>query len=187
LHLDAPISAGKSVMWEYIGLVIGDISSGILSQYFRSRKKVVGIYVLTCAALVAVYLFVPLYSSALFYGLCILLGITAGYWALFVTVAAEQFGTNLRATVATTVPNFVRGSILVMTPLFLLFKEQLGILLGTGLLSVLAIGVSLLGLWKMEETFAKDLNFLEQGAAHGTAEETSETTRPMPAPTALPK
>ncbi len=165
LNLDAPIVAGKAVMWEYIGLVIGDISSGLLSQYFGSRKKVVLLYILLAAVLVAIYLFVPLQSAALFYALCVGLGIAAGYWALFVTIAAEQFGTNLRATVATTVPNFVRGSILIMTPLFLLFKDQFGILLGTGLLGLLAIGVSLLGLWKMEETFGKDLNFLEAGSA----------------------
>lgn len=165
LNLDAPIVAGKAVMWEYIGLVIGDISSGLLSQYFGSRKKVVLAYILLAAVLVVVYLFVPLESAALFYALCVGLGIAAGYWALFVTIAAEQFGTNLRATVATTVPNFVRGSILIMTPLFLLFKDQFGILLGTGLLGLLAIGVSLLGLWKMEETFGKDLNFLEAGSA----------------------
>lgn len=175
LHLDTPIDAGKAVMWEYVGLVVGDISSGMLSQFFRSRKKVVRLYVLTGAALVAVYLFVPLYSATLFYGVCMLLGITAGYWALFVTIAAEQFGTNLRATVATTVPNFVRGSILIMTPLFLLFKAQYGIIIGTALLSVLAIGVSLLGLVGMEETFGKDLNFLEKGstkAADALAEDT---------------
>ena len=187
LHLDAPVVAGKAVMWEYIGLVIGDISSGILSQYFRSRKKVVGLYVLSCAALVAVYLFVPLHSTAFFYGLCVLLGVTAGYWALFVTIAAEQFGTNLRATVATTVPNFVRGSILIMTPLFLLFKEQYGILLGTGLLSVLAIGVSLLGLWKMEETFGKDLNYIEEKNKHSLAEEASGTIIQTPVQTTVPE
>jgi MFS transporter, putative metabolite:H+ symporter len=164
LNLDAPIVAGKAVMWEYIGLVIGDISSGVLSQYFGSRKKVVLTYILAAAVLVAIYLFVPLQTTAVFYALCVGLGIASGYWALFVTIAAEQFGTNLRATVATTVPNFVRGSILIMTPLFLLFKGQYGILLGTGLLALLAIGVSLLGLWKMEETFGKDLNFLEEGS-----------------------
>jgi MFS family permease len=164
LNLDAPIVAGKAVMWEYIGLVIGDISSGVLSQYFGSRKKVVLAYISAAAVLVAIYLFVPLQTTAVFYALCVALGIASGYWALFVTIAAEQFGTNLRATVATTVPNFVRGSILIMTPLFLLFKGQYGILLGTGLLALLAIGVSLLGLWKMEETFGKDLNFLEEGS-----------------------
>ena len=187
LHLDAPIIAGKAVMWEYVGLVIGDISSGVLSQYFRSRKKVVGMYIITAAVLIAVYLFVPMHSSVLFYGLCVLLGITAGYWALFVTIAAEQFGTNLRATVATTVPNFVRGSILIMTPLFLLFKEQYGILLGTALLSVLTIGVALLGLWKMEETFGKDLDYLEGEEKHSIAENLSDGLIQAPAQTALPE
>ena len=164
LNLNAPIVAGKAVMWEYIGLVIGDISSGVLSQYFRSRKKVVLLYILLATVLIAIYLFVPLRSDAMFYAICVGLGIAAGYWALFVTIAAEQFGTNLRATVATSVPNFVRGSIIIMTQLFLLFREQVGILLGAGIVGVLAIGTALLGLWKMEETFGKDLNFIEEGS-----------------------
>ena len=164
LNLDAPIVAGKAVMWEYIGLVIGDISSGIISQYFRSRKKVVLLYILLAAVLITIYLFVPLRSDEMFYAICVGLGIAAGYWALFVTIAAEQFGTNLRATVATTVPNFVRGSIIIMTPLFLYFREQFGILPGAGVVGLLAIGTALLGLWKMEETFGKDLNFIEEGS-----------------------
>lgn len=162
LNLDTPIVAGKAVMWEYIGLTIGDLSSGILSQHFNSRKKVVLLYILLAGFLAAVYLFVPLQSATMFYAVCVGLGIGAGYWALFVTIAAEQFGTNLRATVATTVPNFVRGSIIIMTPLFLLFKNQFGILSGAGLLGLLTIAIALLGLWKMEETFGKDLNFLEE-------------------------
>ena len=165
LNLDTPIVAGKAVMWEYIGLVIGDISSGVLSQYFRSRKKVVLLYILLAAVLIAIYLFVPLRTDVMFYAICVGLGIAAGYWALFVTIAAEQFGTNLRATVATTVPNFVRGSMIIMTPLFLFFREQSGILLGAGIVGLLAIATALLGLWKMEETFGKDLNFIEEGSA----------------------
>ena len=161
LHLDTPIVAGKAVMWEYIGLTIGDLSSGLLSQYLRSRKKVVGLFILLAGVLSAVYLFVPLKSGTNFYALCFCLGFTAGYWALFVTIAAEQFGTNLRATVATTVPNFVRGSMIIMTPLFIIFKDQFGILLGGGILGFLTIFIALIGLWKMEETFGKDLNFLE--------------------------
>ncbi len=178
LNLDAPIVAGKAVMWEYIGLVIGDISSGILSQYFRSRKKVVFLYLMLAAVLVVVYLFVPLQSDTIFYMLCVGLGIAAGYWALFVTIAAEQFGTNLRATVATTVPNFVRGSMIIMTPLFLLFREQFGILIGAGIVGALAIGIALLGLWKMEETFGKDLNFIEESPSIPIAPEIIKTTVP---------
>lgn len=161
LDLGVPIVAGKAVMWEYLGLTIGDISSGILSQYLNSRKKVVLMFVSLVAILSSVYLFVPLQSATIFYALCVCLGFAAGYWALFVTIAAEQFGTNLRATVATTVPNFVRGSIIVMTPLFLLFKEQFGILTGAGMVGLLVIVVALIGIFKMEETFGKDLNFVE--------------------------
>lgn len=164
LNLDGPVQAGKAVMWEYVGLTVGDIASGIFSQYFRSRKKVVFLYLLLASLLIAVYLFVPLQSTAMFYGLCVLLGFAAGYWALFVTIAAEQFGTNLRATVATTVPNFVRGSIIIMTPLFILFKDQFGILIGGGLVGLLAMATAMLGLWKMEETFGKDLNFVEESS-----------------------
>jgi MFS family permease len=169
LNLDVPIEAGKAVMWEYVGLTVGDIASGVLSQYFGSRKKVVLLFVLTASFLIVVYLFVPLQSSVIFYGLCVCLGVTVGYWALFVTIAAEQFGTNLRATVATTVPNFVRGSIIIMSPLFVFFKDQFGILPGAGLVGLLAIGTALVGLWKMEETFGKDLNFVEESPGFDTA------------------
>ncbi len=169
LNLDGPVEAGKAVMWEYVGLTIGDIFSGILSQYFRSRKKVVFLFLLLASVLIAIYLFVPLKLTVVFYTLCVFLGFAAGYWALFVTIAAEQFGTNLRATVATTVPNFVRGSIIIMTPLFILFKDQFGILPGAGLVGLLAMGTALLGLWKMEETFGKDLNFVEETSGMVTA------------------
>ncbi|MEJ7767110.1 MAG: MFS transporter [Chitinophagaceae bacterium] len=176
LDLDVPIVAGKAVMWEYIGLTIGDISSGILSQYFRSRKKVVLLYILLATVLITIYLFVPLRSDTMFYLVCVALGVAAGSWALFVTIAAEQFGTNLRATVATTVPNFVRGSMIIMTPLFLLFREQFGILVGAGILGLLAIGTALLGLWKLEETFDKDLNFIEEGSSLSIPEKIIKNT-----------
>jgi hypothetical protein len=139
---------------------------------------VVLLYILLASLLVAVYLFVPLQSSTMFYALCVALGVAAGYWALFVTIAAEQFGTNLRATVATTVPNFVRGSMLIMTPLFIIFKDKFGILPGAGLLGLLAMGTALLGLWKMEETFGKDLDYLEEGPAPVPAKKMAEHTLP---------
>ena len=162
LDLNGPIVAGKAVMWEYIGLSIGDLSSGILSQYFASRKKVLALFLGLTAALIVVYLFIPLHTTTVFYALCACLGFGVGYWALFVTVAAEQFGTNLRATVATTVPNFVRGSINIMTPLFLLFKSQFGLLPGAGLLGLLTMAIAFFGLWDMDETFGKDLDYLEE-------------------------
>lgn len=169
LNLGEPIIAGKAVMWEYLGLTIGDICSGMLSQYFRSRKKVVVLFISLVAVLSVIYLFVPLQSTTIFYGICVCLGFGAGYWALFVTIAAEQFGANLRATVATTVPNFVRGSMILMTPVFLIFKEQLGILPGAGLLGLICIVIALAGVFNMEETFAKDLDYVEEERALNTA------------------
>ena len=166
LDLGVPIVAGKAVMWEYLGLTVGDISSGILSQYFKSRKKVVFLFVSLVAVLSSVYLFVPLPSDTVFYALCVCLGFGAGYWALFVTIAAEQFGTNLRATVATTVPNFVRGSIIIITPMFLYFKDHFGILAGGGLVGLFAIAIAMFGLVNMEETFGKDLDYIEQGSGN---------------------
>lgn len=176
LNLGVPIIAGKAVMWEYLGLTIGDISSGVLSQYFNSRKKVVLLFISLVGVLSAIYLFVPLQSDTIFYGLCVCLGFGAGYWALFVTIAAEQFGTNLRATVATTVPNFVRGSIIIMTPLFLLFKEKFGILAGAGLLGLLCIAIAITAVLFMEETFGKDLNFLEGKTKHPVLKKLVEPT-----------
>ncbi|MBD2699818.1 MFS transporter [Spirosoma sp. BT702] len=162
LGLSEPIVAGKAVMWEYIGLAIGDLSSGFFSQYLNSRKKVLALFLLWTALLIIVYLYVPFQSATMFYTICVALGFGVGYWALFVTIAAEQFGTNLRATVATTVPNFVRGSINIMTPLFLLFREQIGIVDGAALLGFLTMLIAYLGLWKMDETSGKDLDFLEE-------------------------
>jgi len=96
-------------MWSYIGLAVGDLSSGLLSQWMKSRKKVVLLYILLTVVFVLIYLNSGSISRSHFYFNCFLLGIGVGYWALFVTIAAEQFGTNLRSTVATTVPNFIRA------------------------------------------------------------------------------
>ena len=110
---------------------------------------------------VGVYLLAPLRDIDTFYLVCVFLGVANGYWALFVTIAAELFGTNLRATVATTVPNFVRGAVIPLTWLFVLGKAQVGLLysaLGIGLLTGI---LALVALSFMEETFGKDLNYVE--------------------------
>jgi MFS family permease len=156
-----PVNAGKAVMFCYIGLSLGDISSGLLSQWWSSRRKAVLAFILLTAAAVAAYLLQSLPGMAVFYGLCLLLGFAIGYWALFVTISAEQFGTNLRATVATTVPNFVRGSVNVFTPLFLAGKTHWGIMASAGITGGIALLLALLAVWKMEETFFKDLNYTE--------------------------
>ncbi|WP_342645391.1 MFS transporter [Mucilaginibacter sp. CSA2-8R] len=161
LGLSVPIEAGKAVMFNYIGLSLGDLSSGILSQRLQSRKSVVLVFIALTTVLGIVYLYFMPNSVWFFYTVCLLLGFAIGYWALFVTIAAEQFGTNLRATVATTVPNFVRGSINIMTPIFLLFKTDFGTMGSAAMVGFVAVLLSLLGLWRMEETYHKDLNYNE--------------------------
>lgn len=162
LGVETPIKAGKAIMFAYVGLSLGDLSSGILSQYLASRRRVVLLFLLLTALFVAFFLLLPFRSDLGLYLVCGGLGFSIGYWALFVTIAAEQFGTNMRATVATTVPNFVRGSVNLITPLFLALSQKLGIIAGAGLVGLLTLVIALLALWKINETFGKDLNFLEE-------------------------
>ena len=106
LHVDGVVVAGDAVMFSYIGLAIGDLSSGLISQLLQSRKKVVKLFIFLTLASIFLFLFTPGRSVTAFYGTCFLLGVGIGYWALFVTIAAEQFGTNLRSTVATSVSSW---------------------------------------------------------------------------------
>ncbi len=107
IGVNEPIVAGQSILFTYLGLIFGDFTSGFLSQIMKSRKKVVGIFISLTSVFILVYLFINGLSLTLFYTLCVLLGFSIGYWAVFVTTASEQFGTNLRSTVTTTVPNFI--------------------------------------------------------------------------------
>jgi predicted MFS family arabinose efflux permease len=162
LGVETPIKAGKAIMFAYIGLSLGDLASGVLSQALASRRRVVLLFLLLTGLFIAIYLFVPLRSAFLFYLVCSGLGFSIGFWALFVTIAAEQFGTNLRATVATTVPNFVRGSVNIITPIFLAFSASYGMVTAAALVGLITLVSALLALRKLGETFGKDLNFLEE-------------------------
>jgi len=161
LGLTESVEAGKAVIFAFGGQVIGNLISGFLSQYVKSRKKVILFFILTSFLLVLAYLLGPIADLSMFYGLCFLLGIFNGYWALFITVAAELFGTNLRATVATTVPNFVRGSVIPLTALFTLGKNYLGILNGALAVGVVAFIIAGVALYYLEETYTKDLDYEE--------------------------
>ncbi|MEI8355988.1 MAG: MFS transporter, partial [Deltaproteobacteria bacterium] len=98
LEIRGAVSAGNSVMFCYLGLVVGDLTSGILSQLLKSRRKVVLIFLVLTLAGITAYFMSAGSSAAVFSGICTFLGFASGYWAIFVTIAAEQFGTNLRAT-----------------------------------------------------------------------------------------
>ncbi|MBI1919953.1 MAG: MFS transporter [Geobacter sp.] len=162
LGTTGPVSAGNAVMFCYLGLVFGDFASGMLSQLLKSRKKVVFIFLSLTVLGVAAYFLQGSLSPAAFYGVCAFLGFASGYWAIFVTIAAEQFGTNLRATVATTVPNFVRGMVVPITLFFQWARQLLGLEGGAVTVCILCLAVALYSLYRLEETFHKDLDYFEE-------------------------
>lgn len=157
-----PVKANYAVLFVYLGLTFGDLFSGVLSQVFRTRKKIVLAFLVLTALFTATYFLAAGWTPWMFYTVITLLGVGIGYWAIFVTIGAEQFGTNIRATVATTVPNFVRGSLVLISWGFLSFKEMGLGLIGSGILmGVICIGLAMLALWGMEETHGKDLDYEE--------------------------
>ena len=162
LGVTEKINAGDAVMFSYIGLAVGDLSSGLISQLLKSRKKVVLLYIIITLVFIVLYLFNPSTSSTIFYVVCFGLGVGTGYWALFVTIAAEQFGTNLRSTVATTVPNFIRGTVVPLVFIFGLLRPSMGITWGAFVVGMGTIAIALVALYYLNETFARDLNFLEK-------------------------
>jgi MFS family permease len=163
LNLSEPIAAGKAIMFCYIGLIFGDLSSGIFSQFLKSRKKIVLIYILLSVVIIAFYFtFLQGGSAFLFYSVATALGFSIGYWAVFVTIAAEQFGTNMRATVATTVPNFVRGATVPITLLFNFGKGYVGVIQSAILVGVFVFAIALYAVVKLNETFDKSLDFVEE-------------------------
>ena len=164
LGLTGEVTAGLAVFWCYFGLVFGDFLSGTLSQLWHSRNKALQVFLVFCATLVGVYLFgVKGASPTAFYGVCFVLGISVGFWALFVTVAAEQFGTNIRATVATTAPNFARGAVVGLVPAFKYLSGALGgIIPGAAVLGGLTLLVALWAVSTLPESYGKDLDYVEE-------------------------
>lgn len=163
LGVAGPVNAGAAVACCYAGLVLGDIASGILSQYLKSRLKVVYTYLFLSIISISSYFLLHDISLFAFYSICMFLGFSVGYWVIFMTIATEQFGTNIRATVTTTVPNFVRGAVV---PLSLLFQYLRGLFNGSFIYAGIAVALLslILAFWalsKMQETFSKDLDYLE--------------------------
>ena len=158
------IENGTAVMYAYIGLSFGDLISGLLSQVLKSRKKVVFLYLSFTAILTLVFLFFGKGMTATtYYFFCFLLGTGTGYWAIFVTIAAEQFGTNIRSTAANTIPNFVRGSVNVIMLLFsLLLASQLSVGISAFLIGAFFIGLAFYSLSQLKETFGKELDYIEE-------------------------
>jgi MFS transporter, putative metabolite:H+ symporter len=156
------VTTGDAIMWSYIGLSIGDLVSGWLSQVWRSRRKVVFAYLGATIVLLIFYVQLKGITPFAFYCLSFLIGAVTGFWALFVSIASEQFGTNIRATVTTTVPNFVRGAVIPITKSFLYLLPVYGLATATYTVGAVCIGLSLVSIWYLKETFAKDLNYYEE-------------------------
>lgn len=177
LGIEGTIVAGDAVMYSYLGLAAGDLSSGFLSQKIGSRKKVVALFITLTLLFVLLYLFMPVRTSEFFYLSCFALGFGIGYWALFVTIAAEQFGTNIRSTVATSVPNFIRGTVIPITLLFKYFRDEIsayytatasaldarnaGIIYGALIVGLITIVIAYIALRAIDETYGRDLDFHE--------------------------
>lgn len=158
---DVP-TVGRAILFWYTGMFLGDLGSGLASQLLRSRKKALAIWLaLSCVAITLYFTPFALSSRTSFDFVCWLLGFSSGYWAVFVTVASENFGTNIRSTVTTTVPNFVRGAIILLTMGFKLGRPHLGIVGSAIVVSVATMFVSGVSLRGIRETFDRDLDFVD--------------------------
>lgn len=157
-----PLSAGKGIIFTYLGISAGDILSGVLSQYFKTRKKIVFVFLVATLASILFYLFSSGINAATYHLICFFLGVSTGFWVIFVTIAAEQFGTNLRATVTTTVPNFIRGSLVLVTFSFEYLKHQVGIINSGLIVGVITLIIAFIAVYNLEETYGKDLDYVEE-------------------------
>lgn len=156
------VDPGKAVMFAYAAISLGDIAVGLLSQALKSRKKALFIFYGLTAIGIIWFFSLSGHTTASLYAACALLGFGTGFWAIFVTMAAEQFGTNIRATATTTVPNMVRGALILISILFTSLQGSVGYVksgLYTGI-TVMVIGI--IATLLTEETFHKDLNYVEE-------------------------
>lgn len=166
MKIDEPIIPAKVIFWAYLGVVVGDVASGAFSQFIQSRTRTILVFLALLAGSLALFFAIAPKSAAHFYGMMCLVGAATGYWAIFVTTASEQFGTNLRATAATSAPNFVRATAVPITSIWLAMKGTpaapgLETVTATLVLGVCCIAVGILAALALDETFHRDLDYLE--------------------------
>jgi MFS family permease len=155
------INPGKAIMWAYVGISIGDFASGFISHALHSRKKAIFYMMIFTIIGVVLLLFGGTKTENSYYFYCVWLGLGTGYWAMFVTVAAEQFGTNSRSTATTTVPNMVRGLLPVMLLGFNFFKIDYGVVFSAVIVGVVVFGLGIYSTLTISETHNRDLDFIE--------------------------
>lgn len=161
LGVEGDFFAADAMLYGTIGLTIGDLTSGLLSQILKGRKKSVLINLLGALIFVMIYLLTTAPSAITIYLVCFLVGICVGYWAVLITMAAEQFGTNIRGLVATTIPNFVRGAGVLITLTFSFLKDHMSIPHAALTGGFIWFGLALIALYGMKETFSADLDYYE--------------------------
>ena len=162
MGLSAAIQPGKAIMYAYAGISVGDVLIGLLSQKLRSRKKALFIFYGLTIVFITLFFLQRGGSDERMYLICAGLGFATGFWAIFVTMAAEQFGTNLRATAATTVPNMVRGALPLIILLFKWLRGQTDYLNAGIITGIVVMVIALLAAAFTDETFGKDLNYIEE-------------------------
>lgn len=161
LGIGGTLVVGTGVMFQYSGAAIGDFISGIISQKIKSRNKVVAVCLLVTTPLIGLFLLSRSMYPAFYYALYFGLGLTTGYWAVFVTIAAEQFGTNLRATTASTAPNFVRSAVIPMTFIIQVLKGSIGLVTSVALVGAAVMILAFFALNRLKDSYAQDLDFFE--------------------------
>jgi MFS family permease len=162
LGIAEEIQPGLAITWLYIGMAIGDLSNGFISQSLKSRKKAITLFMAIALVFSLLYLYIGITSAPIFYCLCLGLGFGNGYWAMFVTISAEQFGTNLRATAATTIPNMVRAFLIPMTLSYQALKPSLNIINAGAIVGLVSFIIGFYAILTIPETHDKDLNYLEE-------------------------
>ena len=157
-----PIDPGKAIMVAYAAISIGDILIGFVSAWFKSRK--ISLWIFNIITVIGVIWFFNLQGATgnTVYWVCVILGFGTGFWAMFVTMAAEQFGTNIRATVATTVPNMARGSLALVALLFQSLIPSQGYFKAGWVTGIIVFAVAFVALAFTEETYGKELNYIEE-------------------------
>lgn len=159
--LQQSVTAGQAVLFTYIGVVLGDFMSGALSQKLKDRRAAIGVFLVLLFATSTIYLQFGRLFDGTFYVLCACIGISTGYWVVLMTMAAEKFGTNLRATVTTTVPNFIRGAAVPITLGFTQLKGSMGLIGAAQIVGIITLSLATIALFLLTDSYGRDLNFVE--------------------------
>jgi putative MFS transporter len=156
------VTAGTTIMMGYLGSIMGDIACGFLSQKLKSRKKAVLIFMILGGLIAIIHPLFMVGGSALsFYWVRFGIGFGNGFFAILIAWIAEMFGTNLRATLTSTLANLIRASVIPITFAFLHFNPTYGLLKTSAALGCFVFVLGIISVLNMPETFSRDLHYLE--------------------------